>query len=59
MEFNYSSTSNIVFAPAFNNKKRTKCIPLQKFCDNYADCDNQEDEPQGCNVCTTSEIRCR
>ena len=59
MEFNYSMTSNISSVPFLKNTKRAKCIPLQKFCDNFPDCENKEDEPQGCNKCTSSEIRCR
>ena len=59
IEFNYSSSSNIAFPLALKNRKRNKCIPIQKFCDNFPDCENKEDEPQGCNECTTSEIRCR
>ena len=52
-------TSNISSVPFLKNTKRAKCIPLQKFCDNFPDCENKEDEPQGCNKCTSSEIRCR
>ena len=40
-------------------KLRSKCIPLDKFCDSFPDCDNQLDEPHGCSQCTKSEKRCR
>ena len=42
-----------------NYPGRKQCIPIENFCDNFPDCDDGTDEPDGCNQCIQSEIRCR
>ena len=56
---NVLTSSNISINPSFNYNKPIKCIPIQKFCDSFPDCNNRSDEPQGCNQCTKSEVTCR